>query len=377
MKSRHHILILASIMGLAEFAWYNAQADQQTSTDAGVDFAKSLLGDVQNLSTSTNVNTVPSYGGTNLPETQYYNNQDLNGMQTDAVVDLQSGAASEVSQYAYQKSMQPKLQFAPNDPILQNAGTISTGAVTTPDVLTVQTGNCGVADVSTTETRTETCTAWLQPSTQTCNKTLNVDVTWESVSSCPISTTFSQNQTLHNAQGTNDYVYARAYCNPGSGDGFVDLQVDASDGDPNDCTDWTGITVSTNQPTPVYSGALLKPAFDSSGCETVPTFIQGGCDANNQCNYTVTYHELRNWSAQGDGDPDVCYGTAMDLAALGYPGPGSTFHYFLGNDPQEGYYCVARSSSVNLTFEKPHITQTPTVTDTWNDGCGFLEAQVK
>jgi hypothetical protein len=379
MKSRYQILLRVSVISAIEMIWSSSQAaDPQTTVDAGIDFAKSMTNDVIKLGTDGDAKTVPGFGGTNLPQTEYYKNQDLNSLQTDAMVGINTGTANDASQFAYQKSLEPKLLFNQDDPILTNAKEIGTKALENPSVLTVPAGACESVDVATDEIRYETCTSWLQPTQQTCNKTLDVNVTWDSISSCPIATSFNQEQALHNSSGADDYVYARAYCNPGSGDDFVDLQLNASDGDPDDCTGWTGIVVSVDQPNQVYTGALLKPAFDSSGCELVPTFIKGGC-VDNQCDYDVTYHELSHWRAQGGGDAAICYGTPMDLAALGYTGPGGTFSSpFLGNnDPNEGYYCVRLSSSVNITFEKPHITQTPTVTDIWNDGCALLEAQVK
>ncbi len=379
MNSHIKALLIFGVLSIGEFVGINACADQQTAVDSAVNFAKTLTGGVQTLSTTTDATTVPGYGGdTNLPQTNYYKNNDLNGLQTDAMVGINSGTANDASQYAYQKSLQPKLQFGANDPILSNSNTISTNATLNPDVLTVQTGSCAVANVNTAIKQLETCTSWLQPTQQTCNKTLNVDVKWDSISSCPIATTFSQVQALHNASGKSDYVYARAYCNPGAGTSLVSLQLKASDGDPQDCTDWVGIDVSTNQTTQIYSGALLRPQFYSQNtCINVPAFIQGGCDANNQCNYTVTYHELMDWVELDQGGQPVCNGTEMDLAAQGYPGPGSVYSYWLSSDPKNGLYCVRQSSSVNITFERPHITKQPTITDTWNDGCGLLEAQVQ
>ena len=355
---------------------HSAAAQQQNDLDAGVDYGKSLIGGVQDQSQTTDVNTIPGYGGTNLPETGYYNSQNLTGMQTDAMNSLTSGAANDAAQTVYGQALQPKLQFGANDPILQNADATAQGALADPGVITVQSGSCTTQDVTQTETRLETCTAWIEPSNQTCNKTLNVDVTWDEQSSCPIGTTFSQVSRLHNASGTNDYVYARAFCNPGAPDGTAPLQFKASDGDPGDCTDWVSADLSTNQTTVTYTGALLRPQFYSSNtCINVPVFYEGSCDANNQCTYTLTYRELGDWTQWGDMDPQ-CSGTAMDLAAEGYTGPGSTYHNIFP-DPMNGLYCVRRQTTVSISFERPNITKTPVVTDSWDNGCAFLESQTQ
>jgi hypothetical protein len=373
MKTIHEVLLVSLMLGSAEFFWYTSSHADQAGIDDGVSYAKDLLGNVQAIGGNIDVTATPGYGGINMQQTDYYNNQDLNGLQTDAIVDINAGAANEASLYAYEKSQQPKLQFGPNDPVLLNSGTISTDAMLNPDVLTVKTGDCNVIDVADTETRIETCTAWMSPTTHVCNRTLNVDVTWEDISSCPLGIGFSQVQKLHNARNRDDFVYARVFCNPGSGDNQVDLQLDASDDDANDCTGWTDITVSTSQNTETYSGALLRPKFRTSACRQVPTFIQGACTGTD-CNYTITYRELSTWFSS-DGDT-TCSGTPMDLESLGFTG---AVGYQNGNlyDSFRGYYCVYKSSSINLSFEKPNITRTPTVTKTWNDGCGFYEAQVQ
>jgi len=375
MKTIHEVLLVSIMLGSAEFFWYTSSHADQAGVDDGVSYAKNLLDNVQVISGNIDVNTIPGYGGINLPQADYFNDQDLPGMQTDAIVDINAGVANEASLYAYEKSQQPKLQFGPNNSVLLNSGTISTDALLNPDVLTVKTGNCNVTDVAGTETRIETCTAWMSSTTHVCNNTLNVDVTWEDISSCPLGIGFSQVQKLHNARNRDDFVYARAFCNPGSGDDQVDLQVNASDGDPNDCTGWTDITVSTHQISKIYTGATLKPRFTSS-CKYVPTFIEGGCTVND-CNYTITYHEMGSWTVSDHNDPE-CNGAATNLAALGYTGSvGLNDSLQAIGKSDFGLYCVYKSSSISLLFEKPSITRTPTVTETWNDGCGFYEAQVQ
>jgi hypothetical protein len=376
MRSRYEILIVMLITSVPELLWYQARADQQASTDEGIDFAKTLVNGVQNLTGNITANSIPGYGGSNLPETDYYDNQDLSGMQTDAIVGINNGTANEVSQYAYQQSLLPKLQFGANDLILTHSDTISTDAMTNPDVLTVQTGSCGVANVTTPVTQTETCTSWITPTVHTCNNTLDVDVTWDSLSSCPVGTSFSEVETIINKTGKDDYVYARAYCNPGSGDDEVDLQVWASDTPDNsdDCTGWTGFTVSTNQPTEIYTGVKLRPRFTSS-CKQVPTFIQGGC-TDNDCDYTITYHYLTAWG-YSDGER-YCWSNATptDLSSKGFTANVSGLAAYYTH-PITGDYCSWKSASLNVTFEKPNITQVPTVTDSWNDSCGPWEAQVQ
>jgi hypothetical protein len=373
MKTVNEIVLVVFIFGSAEYFWYGPLQADQAGVDDGVNYAKGLIGNVQDIGTNTNINTVPGYGGTNLPLTDYYSNQDLNGLQTDAVIGVNSGTANEASLYAYEKAQQPKLTFGASDPILLNSGTISTDAILNPDVLTVKTGDCAVTSVTGDETRIETCTAWMSPTTHVCGNTLNVDVTWESISSCPIGTGFAQGQATINTSHVDDIVYARAYCNPGVGDGLVALQVDASDGDSGDCTGWTDISVSTNQTTTSYTGALLRPKF-TSFCTYVPVFGYGSCDASDNCSYSFTYHQLTTW-IDNDGTME-CNGQPVDLTAQGFPG-GLANSYTENPWSSTGDYCAFKSTAVSLNFEKPNVTQTPTVTDTWNDSCGMYEAQIQ
>ncbi len=367
------ILVMATI-DVAFYTPYAAQPTQQSTKDSGVTFGKGLMSNVQNIGkTSKPSQLVPGYAGsTTLPQTQYYNNQDLNGLQTNAMNSINNGTANDASQFTYQQALQPKLSFSPSDPLLTNANTVSTQANANPTLLTTQTGSCNTANVTSTVTRKETCTAWLQPTQQSCSKTLNVNVTWKDISSCPLGTSFNQVSAVH--YDYRDHVYARAYCDPGANPGFVSLELYASGANPS-CAGWQQVQVSTNQPTNKYTGALLRPDWHRS-CRYVPAFANGSC-VNNQCNYTITYHQLTGWSGTYKNG-FTCSGTPMDLAALGYTGPGGTLNSGpLSQDPYQGYYCVYRSTSVTLKFEEPHITRQPTVTDTWNDGCGLLQAQVK
>jgi len=366
------------------FAMLPAQAQTpQQQVDAGVQFGLDNISGVKDLSKNTDAAQVPGYAGTDLNQSRFYRSQDLTGMQSEAQIQLNSGSANDASRFVYDQANLPKLPITPTDPLMQDADAIAADALANPGMVTVQTGSCDTATVSQPQTRLETCTAWIQPTTQTCNKTLNVDVTWTEQSSCRLGVGFNERRTLHNRQGADDYVYARAYCNPGSGEGFVDLQVNATDGDPRDCTSWTDITVSTQQTTPVYSGALLRPRFRRT-CELVPVVVEGSCDTStpSQCSYTLTYYELQPWHYDDNFGRDVCgssdSGIKVDLASMGYSGPGSVYNNSLnGGDPLNGLYCAFIVSKVTLNFEKPNITRTPTVTESWNNGCAFLESQVQ
>lgn len=368
MKSRYEVLLVVLTLAAAELVWYESHADQ-AAVDAGVDFAKSLVNGVQNLTTTTNLNTVPGYRGTALPQVNYYHNQDVNSLQTDAVVNLNTGNAPVATQYAYDAATRPKLQFSASDPILSNSSVISSNTLLNPDVLTVKTGHCAIADVAGVERRVETCTAWMQPTYHDCNKNLDVRVTWNDVTNCTVGGSFAEGRALINSAGVDDYVYARAYCNPGTVDA-VSLQVDASDGDPGDCTSWTDIIVSDQQTHPIYV-ATLRPRFTRS-CTQVPVFVVGGCTGNN-CIYNASFKLLNTWNVS-DGSYS-CQGTPENLVALGYTGALPTNQDIF--DPYYGYYCVFNTATVQIAFERPTITRTPTVNTSWVDGCAHLEAQVR
>jgi len=350
-------------------------ADQQSGKDDGVSHAQSLMDGVKSLSTDTDVNTIPGYSGTDLPQTEYYENQDIGGLESDAVIGVTTGIANEASQFAYDQATKPKLIFPDNDPILVNANTIGGEAVLNPDLLTIKSGNCATTTGTYTSPELEHCTAWYSPTNHTCSNIRNVDVQWDEDSNCPIGIGFSQRRSLINSGGRDDYVYARAFCNPGLPDNKVSIQVDASDGDSRDCTGWSTLTLSTNEPSLRYSGQILRPRFKDF-CTYVPVFIQGACTSGN-CSYTATFHEIVRWRWQRDFSTDqfswqCLYGTSMPLASLGLNrGALPT-----GTWEQSGNYCARHSASVSINFIKPEITRTPIVTDTWNNACAGYEAQV-
>ena len=344
-------------------------ADQQTTRDEGVNHGKALIGGVRNLSTTTDPTTTPGYQNpTTLPAYQYYGSQNVTGMQTDATVNLSTGAANDASSFAWGQSTVPKLLFNPaTDPILTNAETIGLNAINNPGQITTTTGDCAIAQVSNTEPRLEHCTAWMIPTQHNCNKTVNVDVTWDNVSNCPLGTTFNQVQAT-SGYGGADQVYARAVCNPGSGTNAVDLQVHALGGN-GSCTGWTDITVSTSQTGYLYTGATLQPHW-GGGCTPVPVFAQGSCSGGN-CNYALDYVVVRSWTRTAI-DRGIftysCSGVAMDLGALGYFG-WSTL-------ARNGLHCVFKRTSVPISFAKPTLTRVPTVTETIDNQCANLEAQL-
>ncbi len=347
-------------------------ADQQTTKDDGVTQGKALLDGVRNLATTTDPADTPGYQDpTTMPEYQYYDSQNVSAMQTDATVDLSTGAANDAASFAWEQSTVPKLQFNPTtDPILTNAETIGIDAINDPDQITTTTGDCAIAQVSNTEPRVEHCTAWMIPTKHTCDKTVNVNVTWDENSNCLFGTGFNQVSTLHNSRGRDDYVYARAFCNTNLPSDQVSMQVDASDGDPRDCTGWTAVNTSTNVPNTTYTGVTLRPRF-TDYCTTLPVFHSGSCDASGQCDYVFSFHELTLWKWVGKESAYVCAGTSIDLTAMGYPPRTST------GPPNNSNYCVTRSSTVNISFEKPNITRTPVVTETLDNQCANLEVRIR
>lgn len=341
--------------------WYSCHADQQTAKDDGVDFAKGLMGSVVDGAKNSSATTVPGYTTTALPETSYYGSQDLGGMQTDAQTLVTTGAGNDAAQFAYEQSTVPKLLFSDTDPLITTAGTIGNNTVLDPSVLTVKTGDCTATNVSSADTNIEHCTAWMIPTTHTCSKTLAVNVTWSDAANCPVGEGFAEVSALGwdwssygTALPTTDWVHARAVCNPGLSADVVQIELMA-EGAYGSCTGWRSFTVSTNQPNSVL-------AFSGSGTATVDLaipevwfagsvvycsdphlylndsawiypFVQGQC-TNGICDYTITFYSDYNGVS-------------------------------LGTHP------------LHLIFDKPAIaTSVPTVTETWSDTCGYLEAQV-
>jgi len=370
MKILPAVLIIAFDVILATNL---VHADQQTSKDDGVSHAKSLIDSVKALSKNADVDTIPGYSGTDLPQIEYYENQDLGGLESDAVVEVTTGSANEAAQFAYDQATKPKLIFPDTDPILVNAATIGGDAVLNPDLLTIKSGNCASTSGTYTSPELEYCTAWYSPTNHTCNNTLNVDVQWDEESNCPIGIGFSERRALINSRGRDDYVYARAFCNPGLPDDKVSIQVDASDGDSGDCTGWTNVIMSTNEPTLRYSGKVLRPRF-TDRCTYVPVFIKGSCADNGDCAYTATYHEVRPWNVTfGDGEKSYgCFGSKVNLDLYGFNKDMLPANRTWKNG---SLYCSYKSASVSIEFEKPEIIRTPIVTDTWSNGCAGYEAQ--
>ncbi len=325
--------------------WYSCHADQQSSKDDGVDFAKGLMGSVVDGAKNSSATTVPGYTTTALPETSYYGSQDLGGMQTDAQTLVTTGAGNDAAQFAYEQSTVPKLLFSDTDPLITNAGTIGNNTVLDPSVLTVKTGDCTATNVSSAETNIEHCTAWMIPTTHTCSKTLAVNVTWSDAANCPVGEGFSEVSTLgwdwsywpSAPQNTSDYIRARAYCNPSLPDNRVEIEVYA-DGALGSCdAGWVRFQRSTDGSdlTPGYVDAQVFPRWGGfSACHQLLVVAYGQC-VSGLCDYTVEF-----WD-------------------------------------ESGYYAYLEPMTVHLSFEKPVFnTPTPTVTETWSDTCGYLEAQV-
>ncbi len=359
MKKFTVIKLIRVFVIISCLSWYQCNADQQTTKDDGVDFAKSLIGNVVDGAKNTPAPSVPGFTTTTLPETGYYSGQDLGGMQTDAQNLVTNGAGNDAAQFAYEQSTVPKLLFSDTDPLITNAGTIGADTVLNPSMLSVTTGDCATTNVSSAETNIEHCTAWMIPTNHTCSKTLEVNVTWSDAANCPIGEGFNQVTALGwdwssygMALPTTDWVHARAVCNPALSADVVQIELMA-EGTYGSCTGWRSFTVSTNQPNPVlaFSGAFIQdvaipelwfaggaaycsdPNLYLNDSAWIYPYVQGQC-TNGICDYTITFSSDYNGVS-------------------------------LGTHP------------LHLTFDKPAFyTSVPTVTETWNDGCGYLEAQV-
>ncbi len=365
---------------------FNVQANPQADKDAGVQYGRDLLNSVKGLAGSSDPATaVPGYeGSTSLPLTEYYTNQDVNGLQEDAINGVLSGTADDPARTGYELSLQPNIPIAADDPLITGAVQSATDALANPDSLTVKTGNCALVDQTSIETTTEHCTAWQQPTSHTCSKALNVNVTWETVNNCPVGQGFNPVSAVLSTAKVWDIVHARAFCNPFVGENAVQMEVFATDTigptDPPDCTGWSRFTASTSEPALRYTGIDLRPSFHGGACAHVPVFVQGGCSGNT-CNYALHYYELfffQQDSSNEDGFMFCPTGQVVDLP--GYSNPSFVFqsHWAFQKPALQssiGKYCVL-PMSVSLTFEKPTQTKVPTVTESWNDGCGYLEAQL-
>jgi hypothetical protein len=143
-------------------------------------------------------------------------------------------------------------------------------------------------------------------------------------------------------------------------------------------------TVPTTLLAETYIG-MPTSNFHGSSCSSksrtnVPVTATGGCVGGN-CAYSLKYHELKAWVRKFDRESGttryICNGKLVDLVSRGFPG-NSVSKYLR---KPSGYsatssYCVYRTTSLSLSFTKPALIRTPIVTETWNDGCGYLEAQV-
>ncbi len=341
----------------------NVQAEPQVDKDAGVDFANSLIGTVQALpGTSDPVSQVPGYGGSmTLPQADYYTNQDLGNLQNDAVTGVLTGSAGEAATWGYELSQQPNIPFTATDPLISGATQTATDALVSPEALTVKTGDCVTSDVITSDTTIEHCTAWYQPVQHTCSNTLDVNVTWETQSSCPIGQTFNEVQGSHTTVYGNLPVGARPYCNPSSGD-TVAMQFYLNGS-------WRNIAVSVNQAAYTYTGIY---GISINGVSRIPVFVQGTCNGND-CTYRIQYVEIFSFT----GPQRVCNYATHSLVPRGYTDYMFTPYYSYGYPLYpDGLHCGV-ATTLAFSFEKPHATQIPTVTESWNDGCTHLEAQVQ
>ncbi len=358
MRSRYEVVITSAILASAELIWYVAHADQ-AAVDAGVDYAKSLVTGVQSLTSSTSAASVPGYDNTNLPQ-DYYSNQDLGGMQTDAVVNM--GSASEAAQYGYDASFQPKLQFGGNDPMLLNSTSISTDTMLSPDVLTVETGNCTTDNAINGDTRVEHCTAWRSPTDHSCNNTLTVSVTYDDALNCTAGEVIDI-QSVHLTGYLADYSNLNVF-SPGENLNVLTIQA--------------GLVCDPDKALPAL--AVRSNADASLGI--TPTYNEWFFGELSSAQST-TYSSISIFGAPGSSTYiPVIYNSAtcninncsVSIALLSMVYCGA----YCGGYGGGGFIPLPRPLFTPYTGLKPgYNASTPVITDSWSNGCGYLEAQVQ
>jgi conjugal transfer mating pair stabilization protein TraN len=290
----------------------------------------------------------------------YGNNSGIITMGTTATGELDGGTSITSDAYSIVKRAKdippPNLS---NDPIFNTAGT--------------SIGNANLLDTfegcTSTTTVTPSTTTYKTEDIKTCERVIKTGENCNIIHdyyrdppvithSCDLNLPFNETKVLHNAAHVDDFVLARAHCNPFVAENEVVIEVYGTDHavypDPADCTPWSSFIANTSQVTSTYTGIELRPNWHSSSCSIVPAFYSGECFGN-ACDYTITYYELTSWDGTQDGD--ICSGSIVDLAAKGYSGAfGRNGDQF---DPNKGKHCAYKTTTVNQVFEKPHTIVTP------------------
>jgi hypothetical protein len=210
-----------------------------------------------------------------------------------------------------------------------------------------------------------------------CARTLDVDVTWEDQTNCPVGQGFSQQLAVINTANVDDYIGARAYCNPGAAPQTVELETNGWDaGEITQCGGWNRYAVPTTAPGATHFLGLFETSYFGDRCSVnIVSTAQGGCGTG-QCQYRVDFLQTANWRFEGgdNGRGYYCQGSVLRDPSV----VGLTQTNFEGLPGYGGYpqgLCVAHQASVTLAFEQPETTRVATVEETWRDGCAAYAAR--
>ena len=398
-------LVTGMIVTLLSTA-FHVQANPQADKDAGAQYGRDLLNSVKGLAGSSDPATaVPGYeGSTSLPLTEYYTNQDVNGLQEDAMNEVLSGSADDPARTGYELSLQPNIPVAADDPLITGAAQTATDALANPDSLTVKTGNCALVDQTSVETTTEHCTAWLQPTTHTCSETLTVQVIGAQPCIDGVLLTAQQNGVVRSSPLTME---AMPICNSlQAGPDHFEMRIRAYATNYGGNLTHTSTTATFNIPLTSIFPALDMPGYQYTGAYFLPiryhppfipgllprpmiSMIKGGCDpASHECNYRLTYYALEAVQVVLSPIPRYTCSAGrylMETSQYGLPYSQTTSFALLGPfffapsispfPSNKAYVCVEEEFHHDITFQDPTAPQDPMITETWDDGCSFLRAQ--
>ncbi len=306
-----------------------AQPNAGASFNDGLNFANSTLkGSVENTArTAQPQNVVPQYAGTNVPETGYA------GLGSGLTSTAQGAVATNSTAAWFQSANASRPRFTLNpatDPILTYTDSIATNPNAIVGSITGTYQGCAPQqNPSATSYTTEYCTEWADTVPLTCQRTLDVTVSW--TNSCTAGTYIASG--IANRGNAADNMEARIICDLAN-TSQITAQIHAYGGRGDCHGGW--ITVALD-PTPhAQRGpiATLKPDWFGS-CQTVPVYEEGGCNGNN-CTYTFTF-EHGEWQWQAAGSTNVW---------------------------------VPLYFTIQLNFTRPH--QVANETDNWTNGCATL-----
>lgn len=118
---------------------------------------------------------VPGYAGEDNDLGDYYDSQNAAALEADAM-EAVIVAPNPTTEFAWDQSTTPMLEFSENDPLLVESWRIQENTSVIENELVITASDCSEGQIEAPETTIERCTAWTLPEEGFCDNALNVTV---------------------------------------------------------------------------------------------------------------------------------------------------------------------------------------------------------